>query len=214
MKQFVVIGCGRFGAACATELTREGYDVLLIDNNEETVDDMSKVVTHAIYIDHLSESNLKSAGVGNFDTAIIAIASNFEAAVLSTAVCKKLGVNQVIVKAKDQLHAEILTKIGADRTIIPESESAIRLAKKLTNDNIFDYMDFSVDYAIAEIKPLQKWVNKRLDDLDLRQNHDLNVIAIKSNTYSHINPDPNYIIQPEDYMLVIGPKNHIEKIQA
>ena len=57
MKQFVVVGCGRFGRACAIELSNTGHEVLLIDNNEDTVDEMSRIVTHAVYIEHLTENS-------------------------------------------------------------------------------------------------------------------------------------------------------------
>ena len=179
MKQFVVVGCGRFGRACAIELSNTGHEVLLIDNNEDTVDEMSRIVTHAVYIEHLTENSLSSVGVGNFDVAIVAISSNFEASILSTVVCKKLGVKKVITKAKDTLHGNILLKVGADRTIIPENDSAVRLAKSLISDQIFDY---------------------------------INVVAVKNNGEMNINPSPNYTVKFEDYLIVIGSNEDLDKI--
>ncbi|MDY6064714.1 MAG: TrkA family potassium uptake protein [Finegoldia sp.] len=212
MKQFVVIGCGRFGRACSMELSKNGHEVLLIDNNEDTVDEMSKIVTHAVYVENLTETSLGSLGLGNFDVAIVAISSNFEAAVLSTVICKNLGVKKVISKAKDKIHSDILLKVGADRTVIPEYESAIRLARSLISDQIFDFIEFAEDYSIAEIFPKDEWIGKSFIDVDMRSNYGINVVAVKSRGIMNINPDPDYIIKRNDDLVVIGSNEDLKKI--
>ncbi len=212
MKQFVVIGCGRFGRAFAIELSNTGNEVLLIDNNEDTVDEMSRIVTHAVYIEHLTENSLSSVGVGNFDVAVVAISSNFEASILSTVVCKKLGVKKVITKAKDDLHRDILLKVGADRAIIPENDSAIRLARSLSSDQIFDYIEFTDEYSIAEITPKKDWIGKTIIEIGIRSQYGINVVAIKNNGNMNINPDPNYTVKFEDYLIVIGSNKDLQKI--
>ena len=212
MKQFVVVGCGRFGRACAIELSNTGHEVLLIDNNEDTVDEMSRIVTHAVYIEHLTENSLSSVGVGNFDVAIVAISSNFEASILSTVVCKKLGVKKVITKAKDTLHGNILLKVGADRAIIPENDSAVRLAKSLISDQIFDYIEFTDDYSIAEITPKKEWIGKNFIDIGMRSKYGINVVAVKNNGEMNINPSPEYTVNFEDYLIVIGSNKDLDKI--
>lgn len=46
MKQFIVVGLGRFGSSVATTLASKGYDVLAIDSAEEKVQEISTEVTH------------------------------------------------------------------------------------------------------------------------------------------------------------------------
>ena len=41
MKQFVVIGLGRFGVSVATELYKMGHEVLAIDSNVERIDEIA-----------------------------------------------------------------------------------------------------------------------------------------------------------------------------
>ena len=45
MKQFVVIGLGRFGVSVATELYKMGHEVLAIDSNVERIDEIADSVT-------------------------------------------------------------------------------------------------------------------------------------------------------------------------
>ena len=46
MKQFVVIGLGRFGMSVATELYKMGHEVLAVDNNMERVEAVADSVRH------------------------------------------------------------------------------------------------------------------------------------------------------------------------
>src|SRR5699024_11396912 len=109
MKQFLIIGCGRFGSSCAEQLTKLGNEVIAIDKKEDVIDEVSKYVTHAASIEYVNEEVLESLGAKNVDVAIIAISSNFEQAILSVVACKNLGIPEVIVKAKDKIHADVLT---------------------------------------------------------------------------------------------------------
>lgn len=51
MRQFAVIGLGRFGSSLALTLTRMGYDVLAVDTNEEKVNNIMDRVTHAAHVE-------------------------------------------------------------------------------------------------------------------------------------------------------------------
>lgn len=118
MKQFVVIGLGSFGISLAKTLYEMGNDVLVID--EELVQAMNGLVTHAVRADATDENVLKSLGVKNFDVAIVAIGKNMESSIMVTMLVKELGVKYVIAKAHNELHARVLYKVGADRVVMPE----------------------------------------------------------------------------------------------
>lgn len=214
MKQFVIIGCGRFGSSCAETLMDLGNEVLAIDMDDEIVESISEVVTHAVVMENISEESLKSLGVGNFDVAIVAISSNFEQAILSVVACRNLGVKEVIVKAKDKVHAEILKKIGADRTVIPESDSAVRLARSISSNSIFDYIEFDEKYSIIELIPKDEWVGKSLNDLKLRDEFGINIIAINSedNSVVNVNPSASYVIKKNDFLIVAGENTKLDEL--
>lgn len=64
LKQFVVLGLGRFGSSLARTLYGLGYDVLAVDEMEEAVQEISESVTHAVQADATDESILRSLGLG------------------------------------------------------------------------------------------------------------------------------------------------------
>jgi trk system potassium uptake protein TrkA len=127
-QQVMVIGLGRFGSALARELERLGHEVLAVDAGEQQVNEIAPHVTHALQLDASDEKALREVGAEQFATAIVAISSAAEASIFATMVLKRLGVRNVIAKAGDQLHADILTMVGADRVVLPEHETGQRLA--------------------------------------------------------------------------------------
>ena len=46
MKQYIVIGCGRFGSSLATTMSLLGHQVMAIDKSEELIQNLSDKVTH------------------------------------------------------------------------------------------------------------------------------------------------------------------------
>lgn len=162
MKQFAVIGCGRFGSSVAKTLYKLGNDVLAIDRDGEIIQDISDSVTHAAEADVMDENVLKDLGIRNFDVVIVSIGSDLEASIMATLVAKELGVKTVVAKAQNELHAKVLYKIGADKVIFPERDMGVRVAHNLVSTNILDFIELSPDYSIVEINAISEWENKAL----------------------------------------------------
>ena len=147
MKQYVVIGCGRFGSSVAKTLYELGNDVLAIDRNEEIVQEIYEYVTHAVQADVMDENVLKELGIRNFDVVIVSIGSDLEASILATLIAKELGVKVVIAKAQSELHGKVLSKIGADKVIFPERDMGVRVGHNLVSSNILDFIELSPDFS-------------------------------------------------------------------
>ncbi len=94
MKQFVVIGCGRFGSSVAETLYKLGHEVLAIDLDEEKVQEISGRVTCAVQADVSDEKVLIELGIRNFDVVIVSIGSNYQASIMATLIAKELGVKK------------------------------------------------------------------------------------------------------------------------
>lgn len=216
IKEYMIIGCGRFGKAVAITLADLGHDVLVIDKDEDTINDISTKVTHAVVGDVMVEGTLESLGIHNIDECVVAMGSNFEASLMSTVVAKENNVKTVIVKVRDKIHGNIVKKVGADRVIIPEKDSGIRLAYNISTSNILDYIELSDGFSIMEIKSPSLWVGKSLSELDIRNNFGVTVVAIKEEEINdiNINPKPSYVFQDTDIILVLGEYKKIESIMA
>ncbi|WP_422445415.1 potassium channel family protein [Thermoanaerobacterium sp. DL9XJH110] len=213
MKQFVVIGLGRFGASIAKTLYNLGYDVLGIDSDEEIVQSMSDSITHAVQADATDENTLKALGVRNFDVGIVSIGQDIQASILVTLILKEMGIKFVVAKAQNELHGKVLYKIGADRVIFPERDMGIRVAHNLVSSNILDYIELSPDFSIVEITAIPEWYDKTLKELDMRVKHGLNVMAIKRNEDVLVSPKADDVILKGDILVVVGQNKDIEKLE-
>lgn len=213
MKQYIVIGCGRFGSSIARTLYGLGYDVLAIDKNEDKIQALSNSVTHAIQMDGVDESSLKSIGIRNFDVAIITIGTDIQASILATLLTKELGVQYVIAKAHNELHSKILYKIGADRVVLPERDMGIRVAHNLTSSNILDFIELAPNYSIIEITALKEWEGKSLIEINMRKKYGVNVMAIKQGSQINISPKASEEISNGDILIMVGHNDDLLKIE-
>ena len=213
-KQFVVIGCGRFGEGVAKTLYEYGHEVLVLDHNEEVVQEIADEVTHAIQVDTTDESALKSIGLRNFDVAIISIGSDLQASIMGTLIAKEEGVQTVIAKAQSNVHAKVLYKIGADRVVFPERDMGIRLANSLVTSNVLDYIELTQDYNVVEIEVLEEWIDKPLSELNLTNKYGINIIAIKHDDDINITPNADDTLKRGDIIIFIGDTESLIKLEG
>ncbi|MDU1264516.1 MAG: TrkA family potassium uptake protein [Peptostreptococcus sp.] len=212
MKQYMVIGAGRFGVSVAKTLIREGQEVMLVDGSEEVVQQLSEDIENIAIVDVADEMALKNAGLNNFDVAIVAIGTDLRASIMATLIAKESGVPYVISKAKDKLQAQVLHKIGADKVIFPEVDMGEKLAKSLVFENVLDYMDIDENHTIFDMRVPSSWVGKNMIDLQIRNKFSMNVVAVKKDKHFEVPADPNKEFSPEDIIVVAGKIKDIQKV--
>jgi trk system potassium uptake protein TrkA len=213
VKQFAVIGLGRFGSSVARTLAKMGYEVLAIDGDEERVNDIAEDVTCAEQVNVLEEKALKSLGLRNFDTVIVAIGQEIKASILVTVMLKEMGVSRIVTKAMDELHGRVLEKVGADIVVFPERDMGVRLAHTLVSRNIIDQIHLSSDYSIVELIAPAKFAGETLERLALRQKYGVTVMAIRRGGDIIISPGARQVIAEGDVLVVIGRDEKLEKLE-
>ena len=211
-KQYLVIGCGRFGSSVAKKMCQLGNEVMVIDKEEDSINNIAELVTHTAIVDVTEERDLKGIGLGNFDVVIVAISSDIRASIMATVMAKEMGVPKVVCKAKDELQAKVLYKIGADKVVFPERDMGIRLAYNLASENILDQINLDPEYSIMEIVTPQNWVGKTIIELNLRAKYDITVLAVKTQSGLKVMPSPNYKMQEKNILIIIGNTDKISDI--
>lgn len=191
-KQCVVIGLGEFGTSIALTLEEQGCEVLAIDTDEKRIEEVTEQVTHAVVANAADPDVLDSLGIRNFDLAVVTIGNNLEASIMTTILVKESGVPYVLAKAQNELHAQVLRKVGADKVVFPERDMGIRVARNLLAGHFIDMIELSDQFSIVEVNTPSSWIGKNLKQLDLRKKG-LNIIAKKDgNTVETVlNPDRN-----------------------
>ena len=212
-KNYAVFGLGRYGSAVAKELCANDAEVLAVDINGELVNNAAEDIPYCKCADVTDAETIRQLGISNFDVVIISMATNLEASVMATMLCKEAGVESVIAKCSSEMNCRILKKVGADRVIFPEKESGIRLAKDLISSGFVDILDLSDDASMVELEIKNEWINKSLKELNLRKKYSINIVAVIENDRIDVNIDPEKPLRKEMSLIVIADKAGLAKLR-
>ncbi len=210
-KQYAVFGLGSFGESVAVTLQELGCEVVVVDNHMERIEDISPYVSYAVQADIEDPEVIRSLGARNLDGVVVAVADDMEASIMATLVSKEIGVPYVLAKAKNELHAKVLKKIGADSIIFPEKEIGQSVARNLVSGEFVDWISLSPDYSITEIQVPEKWIGKSLSEIDVRRTKDVNVVGVRIGEKIQVTIDPEEPLQKEMMLIMIGSNEASEK---
>ena len=212
-KTYAVFGLGRYGRAVAKELVSNGAEVLAVDIDEEKVNEAITEIPFCKCADVTDPEVLKQLGISNIDVVIISMATNLEASVMATMLCKEMGVKTVISKCSSEMNCKILGKIGADKVIFPEWESGTRLAKNLLSSGLVDILEISPDVSMVELAVKPEWENKSLLELNLRKKYSINIVAIIENGKVSVKVDPENPLNKTMRLIVIADTAKLRKLK-
>lgn len=213
MKQFIVIGLGRFGSSVAKNLMEGGNEVLAVDKKEERVNKLRDELTHVIEADAADADVLESLGVSNLDVGIVSIGDDVHANILTTLILKEKGVPEVVSRAVNEMHGKILTRVGADKVVFPERDMGERVAQHLISENMLDYIEVSPDHSIIEIVAPDFMVDRSLREINLRSEYDINVMAIRRGEDLNLTPGGNDKVYEGDILVILGENEHLDSIK-
>lgn len=179
MSRFAVIGLGRFGRRLALLLSQSGAEVIAVDVEGDIVQKHRDDVTHAVCMDSTDEQALTGQGVDKVDCAVVGMGTDFEAAVLTVTLLKKLGVPRVVARAASGTRGRILKQVGADDVVFPEYESAQRWSNQLMMPHFEEFLELDTEHSLVQVPAPESFVGKSLRELDLRAKYRLNVVAIR-----------------------------------
>ncbi|MBO5237829.1 MAG: TrkA family potassium uptake protein [Lachnospiraceae bacterium] len=211
MKSFLVIGLGRFGKQIVKKLDEMKHEVLAVDINEERVQAVLPYATNAQIGDSTDGKFLRSLGVSNFDVCIVAIGDNFQNSLETTSLLKELGAKMVVSRAARDVHAKFLARNGADHVVYPEKQLATWTAIRYSSDHVLDYIEMEQDFSIFEVEVPKNWIGHTVQQINIRKEYQLNIVAIKNNGFLNPEVGPDYCFDGNETIWVIGKNKNIQK---
>ncbi len=215
-KQVCVIGLGRFGSTLSQELFQSGHDVLAIDVDETKVQEQVDRSTYAVRADATNESILKELDVAEYDVCVVSLGSeNIQASILVSVLLKSMGIPFIIARAANELHGSTLERIGVDRVVYPEAESARRTAHVGFETGVIDYMPIVPDFGISKLRPPEEMLGHTLEEAGLAgtaDRHGISVLAIRRGRTSFLHPAKDEEIKAGDVLIVAATNEHLGRI--
>jgi trk system potassium uptake protein TrkA len=215
MAQVAVIGVGRFGFHAARLLHQAGHDVLAIDIEPARVQRIRDVSSQAVVLDARDKERLRALSIRDFDVVVLSLGERIDTSSLVALHLKEIGGPRLIAKAGSEDHAKLLKLIGADEIIFPERDAAERLAHRLSNANLLDFIPLGESHSIHELAPPPEFVGKTLADLRVRNRFGVQILAVcqPESDQWNINPAADTQIGESDVLFVLGANKDLDRLK-
>jgi len=212
MKSVLMIGMGKFGHLLCANMAELDNEIMIVDEDEESLEDLIPLVTNAQIGDCTNVEVLKSLDVPSYDVCFVCISSNFQNSLEITSLLKEQGAKYVVSKAERDIQAKFLLRNGADEVIYPERDMAERAAKKYSSEHVFDYVELTEDYGMYEISVRREWVGKSIRELNVRAKYRISILGIKVGEDLSLLPSADHVFAADQHLMVIGREEDIQKV--
>ena len=224
-QNFAVIGLGEFGIRICEMLAEGGGSVVAFDHDAQAVDRIKKFVPAAMVIDTTDENALRKAPLDDIDVAIVTIGDNKEASILTTTLLKEREIPYIVARAVSPLHAIVLKRVGANRVLKIEEESAARIASELINPEALNSLSVTEGSVICEVKVPKFFIGKTLSQIALKEKFNITLVTIVRleldidtvgnplNRKVIYEPDDNLELQTGDKLFLFGSSEKIAEFR-
>ena len=120
----VVIGCGRVGSSVARGLAADGWDVTVVDEDEDALGRLGPAWRGGFVVGHgMDVTVLERAGVAEADAAVVATNGDNTNIVIGQVLQQRYGVDTVVVRILDPARAKLYSDRGM--SIVCPTQTAI-----------------------------------------------------------------------------------------
>ena len=117
----LIIGCGRVGSTIALQLLHEGWDVTVVDENEDALSRLGENWPGTFIVGHGMDADLlREAGIEEADAVVVATDGDNTNIVIGQVAQKRFDVQCVVVRVLDPARARFFRERGL-RTVCPTS---------------------------------------------------------------------------------------------
>lgn len=223
--KYIVVGLGNFGSTLAVRLTEMGHEVFGVDSRFEVVEQHKNVISHVISLDTSKASAYGSLPIRDSDAVVVAIGEDVGASIVTTALMKQHNAKQIISRSINPVHLAVLESMGIEIIINPEQIAANMFAKQMEMKGVIESFDLADNCSILEIQVPDRYLGKRLGDVNFVEIFDLKLLAIKyfeekknflgmrsRKSAVNMNLDPEHIFTKRDILVMMGELKNFENM--
>lgn len=209
---YIVCGYGRIGRTLCDQIKEHGFQVVVVEKNEELLPLLEKDKTLYVHGDASNESILMKAGIGYAKSLIAALATDTDNVFLVLTVRQLNPDIYIMARAGSDTVRSKLIAAGANRVESPYEVGAVSMSLKLLQPSVSNFLDIALsrkEKAIqieeVTISPKSSILNVMLKDSGIRQNYNIIIIAIRKKAGDMIfNPSFETFLEAGDTIIAMG----------
>lgn len=218
---YIICGYGRIGAIVATEIQKEGHDVVVVENNPEVIQKLDLEDMLYIQGDATSDQVLLSANLETASALITALNQESKNVYVALTARQLVADVMIIARAEKGDSFQKLRFAGADKVLTPHVIGGMRMAQVVLRPTVTDFLELAmqgrnIDLQMEELEISKdsELVGKDLIQSDIRPKYNLIIIGIKDKQGEmNFNPQPQTVIQPGDTLIAVGKLENLTKFQ-
>jgi voltage-gated potassium channel len=217
----IVCGFGHVGRNLVERLRKKKLSFVVVDSQTERVAEASALGYLTIEGDATDEEVLKSAGIDRAKTVVVALRSDADNVFL-TLTARNLNTKLNILARCEQPNTEKkLRQAGANHVVMPAIIGAQRIADIISKPHAADLLyrvadptALSVDLEELQIPKFNRLIGKTIRSADLRQHHQLLIIAIRrEDGQLLLTPEAEQKFHAGDTIIVLGQEEGIAQFR-
>ena len=209
----IIMGGGRVGLTLASAMIKAGFDVTLIEKNQDLCNKAASELDALVICGNGTDlKSLEEANISEAD-AFVAATGNDEANLLACILVKDYNPKKLIARISDPAHEEAFRKVGIDATVSPELTAAAYLEKLIIRPKIADMVILGKGNAELLDIPVEnrKVIGKKIGEISPTKNYVICAIY-KEPKYEIRMPEPEITLEAGDKISILIKTKHIKDV--
>lgn len=219
---YIICGFGRMGRIICEELSEKGIPLLVLENNDDTLDELERIGYPYLKADATVDEELIAAGIDRAAGLVSVVTDDAQNVFI---VLTARGLNpklRIVARSATEESVKKLVRAGANKVISPYFLGGHRIAQAIMRPTVLDFLENIIqnkdlDLALDEvhIAPRSKLVGTTLATSGLRKDYNIIILAIKSATGSmDFNPPFDTEIKAGDTLVILGGEAELVSLGA
>jgi voltage-gated potassium channel len=218
---YIVCGYGRIGRVLCRNLMKKPVDLVVIEQNLDTVPVMDADGVLYLAGDAADETMLIKAGI-QYAKGLVAVLATDTDNVFLVLTARQLNPSlNIIARAGRSESKSKLRAAGADKVESPYEMGAASMAQRILRPTVTSFLELALAHRRTDIQmeeiPIARdcpLVNVMLKDSGIRQQFNLIIVAIKkSDERMHFNPSFETVLEVGDTLIAVGEGGNLQRLE-
>lgn len=201
----IIMGLGNYGSAIAAHLKQHNWHLLAVDFDPQALERGRSLGLPVLYGDVADPEMLNQLPLDKARWVLCTVRDLTMSISLLKLLREKDFAGRIAMTAGDQTHTQLYMKLGAHLVLQPFKDAAEQAAEEVTGaiQDLPGLRDWPVNLKEIPLLPGSVLAGKTLQEMDLRRELGVSVLAISRAGKVHFNPDHNFQLYPGDRIVLL-----------